>query len=328
MIKAAIIGGAGYTAGELIRLLVKHPEVELKIVISESNSGKWLEEIHRDLAGDIKMRFSSLRDANGFSNIDLLFLCTGNGKSREFLKKNNIKNSLKCIDLSMDFRHNGHAAIQDRQFIYGLTELNKDKIVRASNIANPGCFATCIELAVLPLAFKAKLEDIHIQAITGSTGAGQSLTETTHFSWRQNNLSVYKPFAHQHEKEILETIRELDSTYDGRIYFIPVRGNFTRGIFCTAYLNTEISLSSVQDLYSKYYDESPFTHVVEYPVDLKQVINTNKCLIHLEKSGDILLITSVIDNLLKGASGQAVQNMNMMFGLEETTGLQLKSSFF
>jgi N-acetyl-gamma-glutamyl-phosphate reductase len=325
MIKLGIAGGAGYTAGELIRILLHHPQAEITSVYSTSSAGKHVSDIHQDLVGFTDLKFTGSM-ANG---LDVLFLCLGHGKSRKFLESHNLGENTKIIDLSSDFRLRGEANFAGRDFIYGLTEVNKTGIVGAGSIANPGCFATAIQEALIPMAAQGGLtNDVHIHAITGSTGAGQSLSETTHFSWRNNNVSVYKPFTHQHLDEINETIKILHQKNTGTINFIPVRGNFTRGIFASLYSKTEKSLEEWQELYQDYFQDEPFVHISPNPVHLKQVVNTNNCYLHLEKHGDHILITSVIDNLLKGASGQAVQNMNLMFGLPESTGLQLKASNF
>ena len=327
MIKAGIIGGAGYTAGELIRILINHPEVSIQYITSRSQEGKKIYDVHKDLQGDIELSFTG--DISDQPQPDILFLCLGHGHTKRFFEEYQIPQHVRCIDLSMDFRHKDASVFQGREFVYGLPELNFSRIVEASNIANPGCFATAIELALLPLAHSGQLNDeIHVNAITGSTGAGQSLTDTTHFSWRNNNVSVYKPFNHQHEKEILESIKTLQTGFDQGLNFIPVRGNFTRGIFSSVYTKTNLNIADLNKMYLDYYKEAPFTIVSEGELDLKQVVNTSKCLLHLEKHGDRILITSVIDNLLKGASGQAVQNMNIMFGLDQKTGLNLKATYF
>ncbi|MDN5201596.1 N-acetyl-gamma-glutamyl-phosphate reductase [Fulvivirgaceae bacterium BMA10] len=321
MIKIGIIGGAGYTAGELIRVLGNHPEAEIDFVYSTSSAGKPVHEIHHDLYGETDLMFTS--EIN--QNVDLMFLCLGHGKSKAFLENGSISSAVKIIDLSHDFRLAENSQFQDRKFIYGLPEFQKDAISTAGNIANPGCFATAIQLAILPLA-DAKLlnDDLHVHAITGSTGAGQSLSATTHFSWRNNNVSVYKAFTHQHLLEIGETVTTEQPGFDHAINFVPVRGNFTRGIFSTVYTKTDLSLNQLTELYKSFYDDTVFTHISEQPIHLKQIVNTNKCLLHLEKHGDKVLITSIIDNLVKGASGQAVHNMNLLFGLKENHGLQLK----
>lgn len=322
MIKIGIIGGAGYTAGELIRILLNHPEAELVFVNSTSNAGNKLYDVHGGLLGETEMNFT---DQLSYDKIDVLFFCTAHGDTRKFLKANTLPSSLKIIDLSTDYRHKNTA----EGFIYGLPELNREKIKKANKIANPGCFATAIQLAVLPLA-KAGLvnSDIHVNAITGSTGAGVKPGATTHFSWRNNNISIYNPFKHRHEQEIRESIESLHPDFDEEIYFIPMRGDFPRGIFVTTYLEYDGTEEEAVNLYKEYYKDAPFTIVTDKNPDLKQAVNTNKCIIHVIKHGNQLLIISCIDNLLKGASGQAVENMNLMFGLEQTTGLKLKSIGF
>ena len=314
-IKIGIIGGAGYTGGELLRILIHHPEAEIVYVNSKSQEGKPVYSTHTDLLGDTDLTFSD----ELHTNIDVIFLCSGHGESKKFLATNAGFKSLKIIDLSTDFRD------QSQGFVYGLAELQRDKIRRANHVANPGCFATSIELALLPLAQASLIyDDVHVSAVTGSTGAGQSLSPTGHFSWRSNNISIYKAFTHQHLTEIDMVI----SSFQGAkptVNFIPYRGTFTRGIMANVYTKFSGTLEEAKTLYQNYYAEHPFTHISDSPVDVKQVVNTNKCLISLEVHENNLLITSVIDNLTKGASGQAVQNMNLMFGLDETAGLQLKS---
>ena len=325
MIKAGIIGGAGYTAGELLRILLNHPELEIAFVCSESQQGKPVTAIHQDLLGDISLNFS----ARPTDEADVLFICSGHGKSAEILNGHPAGNNTRIIDLSQDFRLAANARQGDRQFVYGLPEFNKKAIQSADNIANPGCFATAIQLALLPLLAENQISDaIHVNAITGSTGAGQSLSETTHFTWRNNNVSIYKAFSHQHLHEITETFGTLQQGFNHEINFIPVRGNFTRGIFATAYTRSGLPLEEIKRIYETCYADAPFTVVSDNPVSLKQVVNTNKCLINLTKHGDKILITSIIDNLLKGASGQAVQNMNLMFDIDESAGLHLKPSTF
>jgi N-acetyl-gamma-glutamyl-phosphate reductase len=321
-IRTGIIGGAGYTAGELIRLLINHPEVEIVFIHSSSNAGNKITNIHGGLIGETDLYFSSEHPLN---EIDALFLCSAHGDSRQFIENNAIPDSLKIIDLSTDYRHRENAG----EFVYGLPELNKMQIVRARHVANPGCFATAIQLALLPLASKALLKDeVHVHAITGSTGAGVKPSEASHFSWRDNNLSVYKAFNHQHLKEIKESVRQLQTGFDLPINFIPVRGNFPRGIFASIYTSSGLSIEETGQLYRDYYKEAAFTFICDKNPDLKQVVNTNKCLLSLEKYGNRLFIISVIDNLLKGASGQALQNFNLIFGFPEKTGLQLKPSAF
>ncbi len=315
MIKIGIIGGAGYTGGELLRILIHHPAAEIVYVNSKSQAGKPVYNTHTDLLGDTDLTFSD--ELN--TAVDVIFLCSGHGESKKFLTSNSAFKSLKIIDLSTDFRD------QSEGFVYGLAELQKDKISEANHVANPGCFATSIELALLPLASAGLIhDDVHVSAVTGSTGAGQSLSPTGHFSWRSNNISIYKAFTHQHLTEIGMVI----SSFQGAkptVNFIPYRGTFTRGIMANVYTKFAGTLEEAKTLYRNYYAEHPFTHISDSPVDVKQVVNTNKCLISLEVQDGNLLITSVIDNLTKGASGQAVQNMNLMFGLDERTGLRLKS---
>lgn len=324
MIRAGIVGGAGYTAGELIRILVNHPNVELVSIASTSNAGQRVGKVHQDLLW-LDMTF----DAQPGLSVDVLFLCMGHGKSAEFLKNNDVPSSTKIIDLSNDFRLKDDRQIDGRSFVYGLPEANKGVIEKAHEIANPGCFATAIQEALLPLASNGWLEnEVHVHALTGSTGAGQSLSDTTHFTWRHDNISMYKPFTHQHLGEIGETIAQLQPGFKEDVSFIPLRGNFTRGIFATLYTKTTKSIEEIKLTYANYFKEHPFVHISDAPIHLKQVVNTNNVLLHLEKIGDKLLITSIIDNLVKGASGQAIQNMNLMFGLEETTGLKLKASIF
>ncbi len=317
-IKVGIAGAAGYTGGELIRILLNHPDVVIGFVHSNSCAGKFVHEIHTDLVGDTDLKFT-----NELSDVDVLFLCMGHGESEKFLKENAITDKIKVIDLSQDFR------MQPSGFVYGLPELNREQIKSADKIANPGCFATCIQLALLPLAKNGSLkDDIHISATTGSTGAGQLLSATSHFSWRQNNLSVYKAFEHQHLNEIGQSITQLQPSFKSELNFIPSRGSFTRGIFTSIYTDCDLNIEEINKAYEDYYSTHPFVHICSAAIDLKQVVNTNKCLIHLEKHGTKLLITSCIDNLLKGASGQAIQNMNLLFGLEETKGLKLKANYF
>ena len=322
MIKVGIIGGAGYTAGELLRLLLMHPEVEIKFVHSSSNAGNYITDVHEGLLGETDLVFTAEMP---FEEIDLLFFCTAHGDTRKFLESHAMPDELKIIDLSMDYRIKSN----EHDFIYGLPELNRRNTCKSRYVANPGCFATCIELGLLPLAKEHLLKgDISVNAITGSTGAGVKPSATTHYSWRDNNISIYKPFEHQHVPEIMQSIKQLQPDFSGNIDFIPYRGCFPRGIFATLVVKCDLDIETLYKLYTSYYERDSFTHVVERPLDLKQVVNTNKCLIHLEKHGDKLLITSVIDNLLKGASGTAVHNMNLLFGLAETVGLQLKPSAF
>lgn len=317
--KAGIIGGAGYTAGELIRLLVNHPDVEIGFVQSSSNAGNPVTQVHEGLVGDTDLVFTDNIDLD---SVDVLFLCSGHGFSRKFWQEHELPAHLKVIDLAQDFRDESDG------YVYGLPEVNRDRIASARLLANPGCFATCIQLSLLPLAAAGHLTEPHITAVTGSTGAGVKPGATTHFSWRNNNMSVYKAFTHQHLAEIRRTITSLQPGFDADINFIPVRGDFPRGIFAMSHLSTPLTIDEATALYREYYRDAAFTHVIDTPVDLKQAVNTNKAIISLEKHGDKLLVTAAIDNLLKGASGQAVQNMNIMAGLPETTGLQLKASAF
>jgi N-acetyl-gamma-glutamyl-phosphate reductase len=320
-IKIGIIGGAGYTGGELLRILVNHPNADIVFVHSNSNAGNPVYNVHTDLIGSTDLVFSGELS----SSIDVLFLCVGHGDASKFLNANPIESHIKIIDLSQDFR----IEKEGNDFIYCLPEMQRDKIKVAKNIANPGCFATCIQLGLLPLAANDVLKsDIHVSGITGSTGAGQSLSQTSHFSWRNNNMSVYKALNHQHLKEIRQSLKNLQSSLDKEIHFIPYRGDFTRGIIATMYTTCAWTLEEAVAKYKAYYASHPFTHVVDENIDLKQVVNTNNCLLYLEKHGDQLMIVSIIDNLLKGASGHAVQNMNLMFGLEETMGLRLKAGSF
>ncbi|WP_339848548.1 N-acetyl-gamma-glutamyl-phosphate reductase [uncultured Dokdonia sp.] len=324
MKKIGIIGGAGYTAGELIRLLIHHPEVEIDFIYSTSNAGNAVGIVHQDLA-HVDLSFTSKVN----SEVDVVFLCLGHGNSGEFLRNHTFSDATKVIDLSNEFRLKNDIFFQDRVFVYGLPEINKEEIKNAQNIANPGCFATAIQLALLPLARVSLLsQDVHINAITGATGAGVKPSATTHFGWRDNNFSHYKAFNHQHLGEIGESVVQLQESFNSELHFIPQRGNFSRGIFATAYTHFEGTVEDAYELYEDFYKDSAFAKAVKAPLHLKQVVNTNYCFIHLEKHGNKLLITSVIDNLLKGASGQAVENMNLMFGWAQDTGLQLKASYF
>ncbi len=356
-IRVGILGGAGYTGGELVRILLNHPHSEIVFVHSKSNSGNLLSDVHTDLLGETDLKFSgSLSDS-----IDVLFLCLGHGESVKFLSENKINKKIKIIDLSQDFRIASRQSVQadpfakgrirpqgesfgglavspggsvlwrigSRQFVYGLPELNREEIKKADNIANPGCFATAIQLALLPLADKKLLNDeIHVSAITGSTGAGQALSASNHFTWRNNNISVYKAFQHQHLGEITQSIKQLQKNFSHELNFIPFRGNFTRGILAAVYVNSKLPLEEAKNLFKEYYKLHPFVKISDKTPDIKQVVNTNKCILYLEKHTNKLLIQSVIDNLTKGASGQAVQNMNLMLRLEETIGLKLKASAF
>ncbi|MBX2955542.1 MAG: N-acetyl-gamma-glutamyl-phosphate reductase [Cyclobacteriaceae bacterium] len=321
-IKAGIIGGAGYTGGETLRLLLNHPVVEISFVHSRSNAGKPVHAVHTDLLGETEMVFT---DALAF-DVDVLFLCMGHGESKKFLQENIVLSTVKIIDLGNDFRLGDKVA--GRTFIYGLPELNRAVILRANNVANPGCFATAIQLGLLPLASKGLLKEVYTTGITGSTGAGQKLQDTTHFTWRANNISAYKTLTHQHVAEINQSLKQRQSSYTGALNFVPWRGDFTRGIFVSSIVETQKSLEELNQLFKVFYQDHPFTHVADTMIDLKQVVNTNKCLIYLEKEGNKLVVHSAIDNLLKGASGQAIQNMNLMFGLDERAGLQLKSTVF
>jgi len=323
-IKIGIIGGAGYTGGELIRLLLNHPGVETSFIHSRSNAGKPVHTVHQDLIGETELKFTG----ELHNGIDVLFLCLGHGESRKFLTENKIADKIKIIDLANDFRLEAQSSIGNRKFIYGLPELNRDKIKSANNIANPGCFATAIQLGLLPLAKAGLLKDIYTTGITGSTGAGQSLSTTSHFSWRANNIQAYKTLTHQHLGEIGESLLYLQPKNDIDLSFVPWRGDFTRGIFISSTMSCDLSLEELNILYSEFYAGHPFIHISKEPIFLKQVGNTNKVVIQLEKAGSKLVVHSAIDNLLKGASGQAVQNMNLMFGLEETSGLKLKASYF
>ncbi|MHA7864257.1 N-acetyl-gamma-glutamyl-phosphate reductase [Flagellimonas marinaquae] len=323
-ITAGIIGGSGYTGGELIRLLLNHPKTEIDFVYSTTRAGKPITAAHQDLLGQTALTFSG--EVN--PDVDVVFLCLGHGNSTSFLKENQFSVSTKIIDLSNDFRLQGDSMFNGQRFIYGLPELNKSAIKAAEAIANPGCFATAIQLALLPLAKAGLLvEDVHINAVTGSTGAGVGLSDTAHFSWRNNNVSWYKPFTHQHLGEIGESLKSYGHTV-GKLRFLPNRGNFTRGILATAYTHYDGSLEEAKQLYNDFYKDAAFTHMSEDELHLKQVVNTNQCHIHVHKHDDLLLVTSAIDNLLKGASGQAVQNMNLMFGFPETEGLLLKAGVF
>jgi N-acetyl-gamma-glutamyl-phosphate reductase len=317
-----IVGAAGYTAGELIRLLLNHPAAEIVFAHSESNAGNAVTDVHAGLYGETDLHFT---DQLPFEEVDVVFFCFGHGKSTQFLAEHYIPADVRIIDLAQDFR----LANDEHDYVYGLPELNALQLQGAQHIANPGCFATCIQLALLPLASAGLLDgDVMVNAITGSTGAGVKPSATTHFSWRSGNMSIYKAFEHQHVPEILQSLHKLQPSFDGAIDFIPYRGDFPRGIFCTAVVRQEVELEQVVRLYKEFYADAVFTHYVDRPIDMKQVVGTNKCLVHVDVHGDKILVTSCIDNLLKGASGQAVQNMNLMFGLEENCGLQLKSLAF
>lgn len=322
-IKAGIIGGAGYTGGEAIRLLLNHPNVELTFIHSRSNAGKFIYEVHTDLLGETNLQFSS--EIN--EEADVIFFCVGHGESKELLEQLSIPDSIKIIDLSQDFRLTQNAVKGERKFVYGLPEINKSAIQTAGSVANPGCFATAIQLALLPLASKGLLNEVHVSGITGSSGAGQKLQKSSHFTWRANNIEAYKSLRHQHMYEVTETLQGVQQK-PLTINFMPLRGDFTRGIYVSAYAKSDMSIEALYELYESFYASHPFTTVSGNMINLKQVVNTNKCLVHLEKEGDNVIVHSAIDNLLKGASGQAVQNMNIMFGLEETAGLKLKATSF
>ena len=321
-VRIGILGAAGYTGGELIRLLMGHPGAEIVFANSESNAGNAVADVHEGLVGDTDMAFTADMP---FDSVDVVFFCFGHGKSAAFINEHPLPTHLRVIDLAQDFR----LAAPGNDFVYGLPEINRDRIAAARHVANPGCFATCIQLGLLPAAKMGLLhDDVAVNAITGSTGAGQKPGATTHFSWRADNLSIYKAFSHQHVPEIRQSLGQVQGSPAADIDFIPYRGDFPRGIFTTIVVKTKVALEEIIHMYEEYYAKDSFTHIVEKNIDLKQVVNTNKCLIHLEKHGDKLLIISCIDNLLKGASGQAVHNMNLMFNLEETVGLKLKPSAF
>ncbi len=325
MLQVGIIGGAGFTAGELIRLLLNHPETNINFVFSTSNAGNKLYKVHQDLVGSTEISFTSEINAD----VDVLFLCLGHGNSTAFLQKNSFSENTKIIDLSNDFRLLADKNFEGKDFVYGLPELDKEAIKTAKYIANPGCFATALQLAILPLAANGLLkDDVHINAVTGATGAGTSLSATTHFTWRDNNFSHYKAFNHQHLGEINQTVNQLQNDFNSEINFMPNRGDFSRGIFATTYTKFDGSLEDAKKIYKEYYKDAAFTIVSDESIFLKQVVNTNKCLVQLEKHGNKLLITSTIDNLLKGASGAAIQNLNLMYGFEETLGLNLKANYF
>ncbi len=319
------MGGAGYTGGETLRLLLLHPHAEVVFVQSKTQAGKPVFSIHKDCFGLTDLKFTDKPD----DEIEVLFICAGHNEAKKFLQQNSIPEKTKIIDLSQDFRHKENSIFEKRTFVYGLPELNKNVIKRAENVANPGCFATCIQLGLLPLAANNQIHsEIHISATTGSTGAGQSLSETSHFSWRQNNVSPYKIFGHQHLKEMLESLGQLQPITPIKINFVPYRGAFTRGILAATYLDSQLEEDEIIKMFKEYYKDSPFVHIVPFDVDLKQVVNTNNCFLQVVKKDDKVVIISALDNLLKGASGQAVQNMNLMFGIDETTGLKLKPVAF
>lgn len=322
MIKVGILGGAGYTAGELIRILINHPEAEIVFVNSESNAGNLLTDVHGGLYGETDMRFT---DSMPFDSVDVVFFCFGHGKSEQFLKEHTIPEGVRIIDLAQDFR----IAAPGNDYVYGLPEINREEIKGAQHLANPGCFATCIQLALLPAASLHILNsDVVVNAVTGSTGAGQKPTATTHFSWRNNNFSVYKVFKHQHIAEIRQSLTLVQGALNASIDFVPMRGDFARGIFATCVIKTDMPEDKIVAAYKDFYRDAAFTHYIDKPIDMKQVVNTNKALIHCDVVDGKLLVTSTIDNLLKGAVGQAVQNMNLMFGIEESAGLKLKPSAF
>jgi N-acetyl-gamma-glutamyl-phosphate reductase len=330
-INVGIAGGAGYTGGELLRILVHHPEVHISFVHSSSNAGKPVSAVHTDLIGDTDLIFTN----TFLDSIDVLFLCMGHNESKKLLAEQTIAASVSIIDLSQDFRLTPNATIADRTFVYGLPELNREKITTAKNIANPGCFATAIQLALLPLAKSGLLQDIYTTGITGSTGAGQSLSATSHFSWRANNIQAYKTLDHQHVFEIVQSLNHLQSdaplSSSGEgpgLHFVPWRGDFTRGIYTSSVIDCSLPIEAVQEMYASYYAAHPFVVMSDTAIHLKQVVNTNKCVLQIEKQGNKLVVHSAIDNLIKGASGQAVQNMNLLFGLDETTGLLFKANFF
>ena len=323
-IKAGIIGGAGYTGGEVLRLLLLHPAVEISFVHSRSNAGKAVSHLHQDLIGHTSLCFTDTID----SSVNVLFLCLGHGESRQFLAQHTLPNHIRIIDLTNDFRLRDKNQIGGRTFTYGLPELNKEQIKKATSIANPGCFATAIQLALLPLAQAGLLTDVYTTGITGSTGAGQTLAATSHFSWRANNIQAYKTLTHQHLDEITESLGQSMNKKAPAIHFIPWRGDFTRGIFCSSTLTVSNPLEEPIELFNTYYLSQPFVHVSKEPIFLKQVVGTNRALLQLEKQGNQLVVHSIIDNLLKGAAGQAIQNMNLLFGLEEECGLQLKANYF
>src|SRR5215203_699855 len=328
-IKVGVVGGAGYTGGELIRLLIHHPYVAVSFINSRSNAGNPVSSVHQDLIGETDLKFSS--DLS--NDIDVLFLCVGHGEAKKFLEENKINDTVRIIDLSQDFRLTKNSKFKTKEFVYGLPELNKEKIKSAQNIANPGCFATSIQVGLLPLAKAGLLDEIYTTGITGSTGAGQSLSATSHFSWRANNIQAYKTLNHQHLKEIHQSLHQLQNSFsddyeNGALSFIPWRGDFARGIFVSSTITCEWTLEKLIPVFEEFYTDHPFTVLSQQEIFLKQVVNTNKCVIQLEKVGTKLVIHSAIDNLLKGASGQAVQNMNLMFGIDECAGLNLKASAF
>lgn len=332
-IRVGIFGAAGYTGGELIRLLVNHQQAEMVFANSESNAGNYVADVHEGLYGDTDLKFTGDMP---FDEVDVVFFCFGHGKSEAFLKEHDVPERVKIIDLAQDFRlapkeaaHTQHPTAEAHDFVYGLPEINREQIAKAQHVANPGCFATCIQLGLLPAAKLGLLDkDISVNAITGSTGAGVKPGATTHFSWRTDNLSIYKAFRHQHVPEIRQSLKQVQGSLEASIDFIPYRGNFARGIFATEVVRTDADIEDIVKGYKDFYKSQPFTHYVDKPLDLKQVVNTNKALVHCDKVDNKLLITCCIDNLLKGAVGQAVENMNIMFGIDETAGLRLKASAF
>jgi N-acetyl-gamma-glutamyl-phosphate reductase len=337
MITVGIIGAAGYTGGELIRLLINHPNVQIGFVQSGSNANNNVSKVHADLVGETDLKFVASCPPLESAGVDVIFFCAGHGEAKNFIAENTIPQNIKLIDIGNDFRLHSDAVIGNRKFIYGLPELQREKIKAANNIANPGCFATAIQLGLLPLAKAGLLQEVYATGITGSTGAGQSLAATSHFSWRANNIQAYKTLTHQHNAEIEQSLNQLSNLanpplaatgWGGFISFVPWRGDFTRGIFVSSQLKCDLSLEELNLLYDDFYKDHPFTTITTEPVFLKQVVNTNKCIIQMEKVGDKLVVHSVIDNLVKGASGQAIQNMNLVFGLNETTGLKLKANYF
>ena len=332
MIKIGILGAAGYTGGELIRLLIHHPEAQMVFANSESNAGNYVADIHEGLYGDTDMKFTADMP---FDDVDVIFFCFGHGKSEAFIREHHIPQHVRIIDLAQDFRiagndsNAGFMTPANHDFVYGLPEINRELIANARHVANPGCFATCIQLGLLPAAKLGLInDDVAVNAITGSTGAGQKPGATTHFSWRNNNMSIYKAFTHQHVPEIRQSLRQVQGYLDAAIDFIPYRGDFARGIFATEVVRTDKPIEEIVEGYKEFYKDAAFTHYVDKNIDMKQVVNTNKALVHCDKFGNKLLITSCIDNLLKGAVGQAVQNMNIMFGIDEKSGLNLKPSAF
>ena len=331
-INVGIIGGAGYTGGELIRLLINHPNTDIRFIHSKSNAGNRVSKVHQDLIGETDLKFTDDNTPLGDGGIDVLFLCLGHGDSKKFLSENKIADNIKVIDLANDFRLTENSKLKTRNFIYGLPEINKEQIQSAQNIANPGCFATSIQLGLLPLAKAGLLDEIYTTGITGSTGAGQSLSATAHFSWRANNIQAYKTLAHQHLAEIVQSLIQLQNSPSGdggiELSFVPWRGDFTRGIFISSTIHCEESLEFIKELFKDFYKGNPFVFLSDDAIFLKQIVNTNKCVIQLEKVGSKLVVHSALDNLLKGASGQAVQNMNLMCGFDEKTGLKLKATGF